>query len=479
MSRYVYPLPVSPNYRKPTSVEDCLPQARALVKQEHGRAAMGPVKSGDRILIVTYADQDEFVRDAVIQALKEAGAAAVDFIYTHELTGVVQKTATVEEAWREAVMMGEGRVSGSYTVADRTSGVDLAGALRKYFDDHPGYTGLFWDTGGRSHRIPALKEHGGKFRGNWLFNNWEEFLSRAWVFPDELWKKMEEKIISALGMASSVRITDPEGTHLEYSLTPEEAQRWAMTAGLSGHLFLDPLQSTSNENAIVPVSEDVPIVFPGYNGVLAGTANHFGFFPRMELHFEDGRLVQVKGGGRYGEGIEQLEEKYHNIQWPGYPDKGYFWFCDAALCTTVKAFRRTSDLFDSYWRIPNAPERNRAGVFHMGIGSRRHSEAHRTYSNVNKVPMGHIHVHNYFATFEVRIAGSQNWYKIIDKGWVTALGDTDIRALATKYGVPDKLLSYDWVPPLPGINCEGDYREDYAPDPIAYLRKRIAAGECI
>ena len=91
-------------------------------------------------------------------------------------------------------LSAEGRVSGSFTVADRTSGVDMAAALRKYFDDHPGYTGLFWDTGGRPHRIYALKEHGGKFRGNWLFNNWEEFLSRAWSFPDELSKVMEGKI---------------------------------------------------------------------------------------------------------------------------------------------------------------------------------------------------------------------------------------------------------------------------------------------
>ena len=476
MSRYVYMEPRAPEYRKPTCIDDCLPQARALVRKEHGRGALGPVKSGDRILVVTYADQDEYVREAVIQAFKELGAERVDFIYTHELTGVEQKPATVEEAWREAVMMGEGRVSGSYTVADRTSGVDMAAAIRKYFDEHPGYTGLFWDTGGRSHRIFALREHGSKFRNNWLFNNWEEFLSRAWTFPDELWQEMEKKILEILGKASSVRITDPEGTHLEYDLTPEEAKRWAMTAGQPGHLFLDPMQATSSECAVVPVSEKVPMVFPKYNGVLAGTANHFGFFPRIELHFENGRLVEVRGGGRYGEEIAALEERYSHVHWPGYPERGYFWFCDCALCTTIKAFRRTSDFFHSYWRIPNAPERNRAGIFHMGIGSRRHTEAHRTYARENKVPMGHIHVHNYFVTFEIKIAGSKSWYKIVDKGWITALDDVDLRAKATKYGAPDDLLSYDWVPPLPGINCDGDYWKDYASDPIAYLKKRLEKG---
>lgn len=44
MSMYNYPEPRSPCYRKPTSIDDCLPQARILAKKEHGRAAMGSVK---------------------------------------------------------------------------------------------------------------------------------------------------------------------------------------------------------------------------------------------------------------------------------------------------------------------------------------------------------------------------------------------------------------------------------------------------
>ena len=57
------------------------------------------------------------------------------------------------------------------------------------------------------------------------------------------------------------------------------------------------------------------------------------------------------------------------------------------------------------------------------------------------------------------------------------MDDPKVRALATKYGHPDELLSYDGVPPLPGINCEGDYFEDYAPNPIAYIKKRLERDE--
>ncbi len=93
--------------------------------------------------------------------------------------------------------------------------------------------------------------------------------------------------------------------------------------------------------------------------------------------------------------------------------------------------------------------------------------------------MGHIHVHNYFATFEIKIQGTETWYKIVDKGWLAPMGDPDIWAIAAKYGDPDDLLSYDWVPPLPGINCEGDYAMDYAPNPVAFLKKRMKENKPI
>ena len=101
------------------------------------------------------------------------------------------------------------------------------------------------------------------------------------------------------------------------------------------------------------------------------------------------------------------------------------------------------------------------------------------YAKRRKLPLGHIHVHNYFITYEIKLHGSKNWQKIVDKGWLTAMSDPEIRVLATKYGDPDKLLSYDWIPPLPGINCEGNYLRDYAPNPVAYLKKRLKENKSI
>ena len=80
---------------------------------------------------------------------------------------------------------------------------------------------------------------------------------------------------------------------------------------------------------------------------------------------------------------------------------------------------------------------------------------------------------------EIKIRGSQEWLKLADKGHLTSLDDPKVRSFAVKYGDPNEILSYDWVPPVPGINCEGDYWKDYAPDPAAYLKKRLKEGKPI
>ena len=475
MTAFNYPEPCAPMYKKPTSVEDCLPQARKFAKKEHGRAALGPVKPGDKLLIVTLPDQDEYVKEAITQALKEEGAEKVDFVYEHEVIGKELKTYSVEDAWVE----GERAKNAPAGLREVPHLEELGTAVWKYLNQNPDYTDVVLGIGGRKHTVTALREYGNKFKNNWLFNNWEEFASKTWAFPDDLWKEIERPAIETIGQAAEVRITDPEGTHLEYSLTEEEALRFQMCAWKSGHLFLDPLQATSDECSMMDVNTEVPPVFHNQNGVLVGTANHCGFFPRIELYFENALLVKVKGGGKYGQIIQELMDQYADVHFPQYPDKGFFWFCDSALCTAVKSFRRTSDMFNSYWSRCNLGERNRAGVFHHGFGSRRHGDAYMNYIKENNVPHFHLHIHNYFTTFEVRLRGTDHWVKISDKGRLTSLDSPKVRSFAVKYGDPDEILSYDWVPPLPGINCEGDYLKDYAPDPNAYLKKRLAENKPI
>ncbi len=118
-------------------------------------------------------------------------------------------------------------------------------------------------------------------------------------------------------------------------------------------------------------------------------------------------------------------------------------------------------MFNSYWLYPSLPEWKRAGVFHLGFGSRyyRTAKEFQEYAPKDTLPAGRIHIHNYFATFEVKLQGTDYWYKIIDKGRITAMDEPEVRSIASKYGIPDQLLSYDWISPcrasiVRGIICK-------------------------
>ena len=55
--------------------------------------------------------------------------------------------------------------------------------------------------------------------------------------------------------------------------------------------------------------------------------------------------------------------------------------------------------------------------------------------------------------------------------------EAEVRALASRYGDPDYLLTEDWVPEVPGINAPGDYLKDYAANPGAYSLKVLEKAQ--
>ena len=78
------------------------------------------------------------------------------------------------------------------------------------------------------------------------------------------------------------------------------------------------------------------------------------------------------------------------------------------------------------------------------------------------------HTHTYFTTYRVRLRNANKWVNLLEKGHMTSLDNPEVRALASRYGDPDYLLTEDWIPEVPGINVPGDYLKDYAPNPGKY-----------
>ena len=108
------------------------------------------------------------------------------------------------------------------------------------------------------------------------------------------------------------------------------------------------------------------------------------------------------------------------------------------------------------------------------IGNNNISKAFIDYAREKHLPIMHFpHVHNYFSDYEIKLRETGEWVKLIDKGRLTVLDDPDVVRVAALYGEPAHLLDYDWIPTIPGINYQGTYESDYAPDPVRWIRRDV------
>jgi len=466
---FAYPAPRYPRYirqARATTVEELLPVARVHIQRRYSFPALGPVREGDHILIVTYTDQDPLVMQAVKAAMKEAGASQVDDITWSDLNvrDPVERWSAAD-GWRE--------------INDRLgpmieSGVEYkveATALRGFLEQHPEYTAVYAGEAGGNHWRRTTSQ---RYRGNWLFAAYESFISRCSAYPDEIWRLIDRKLVEQFGRAAAVHITDPQGTDVSWDVSEEEAARWVKTATVPGHMLASTIQGVRRAT---PVSELLPFQerhYPALNGVVAGTANHSGYYPHIRVTMEHGMVTKIEGGGLYGELFSEVVERFKDAEYPGFPYKGWAYFNDCTIGTNPKGIRNREGLWEYGDRQTNLPERLRAGVIHWGWGAEHWDQAFIQYAREHHLPIMHFpHVHNYLSDYEIRLRETGEWAKLIDKGRLTVLDDPDVVRVASLYGEARDVLSYDWIPTLPGINYPGDYEKDYAPDPVSWIRRDV------
>jgi hypothetical protein len=464
-----YPKPRHPWYlhqQRTENIDELMPVARALTARRYGRCALGVVEPGEEVLIVTHPSQNDMVFEAIRRALLERGVGRVDRVDIADL-GTEVETYSAADGWREitdrlGAMVNQG--------VEFTAG---ARRVKQYLDDRPGYTAVLAGEAGRNHWARAASE---KFRNNWIYVTYEDFISRANAFPDELWRAIDLKVIAALRDAAKVRITSPEGTDIGWDVTEHQAELWPKGAYITGHILGSTIQGIRFGHPVETFLEEARTLFPTLNGVVAGTSNHTGYYPHLEVHVENGMITKIIGGGKYGELWREVMEKYKDVEYPGFPYKGWAYFNDASIGTNPKSYRQIETLWSYTDSRTNLPERAQAGVIHFGFGAEHWDQTFLSYARQNKLPTMHFpHVHNIFATYEILRRSTGEWYKLIDKGRLTPLDDEDVVRLANCLGGPE-LLEYDWIPALPGINYPGDYKADYAPDAVKWI-KRDQEGE--
>lgn len=504
-----YPAPRFPKFVAQPTDADLLAAARVIVRQPHGLAPLGTAQPGQTVHVILQYQQDMRVWKAVQQAWAERGVKAIG-VPMSTVAGMskpeyaAKVTSTLlrgQDGWKELGVFDPIYMPYLPAAVQKEIGTPLTIMSRnrlylgKFLDQHPEIEHLYIDPGGGSFFFVAFAgdRHAKKFMGNWMYEDKTDLLMKSASFPADVWSMVEDKIVKPIDKVSEGSFVDPEGTSLRWTVTRPQALKWKEFASVANnHMFLYP----HPRNAA------------SMSGVICGAGNHVGFFPRMCVHLDDrGRVVRVEGGGRKGELFRGLvtHPLFASARFPTAAAPGYWYLSPDGFATNPKFVRNMETLVNGSTDFTNLSERQRGGVQHFsfssyaglfdatqaeidqaikekrGMGRLFDIDPHDVaYAKANKLPISHTaHVHVYFGTVKYRLRDNGEVLTISDKGRVTAYSNPEVRALAAKYGDPDAILSYDWVPGIPGINEPGNYERDYARDPWSWLMrewKQISNG---
>lgn len=456
-----YRAPRYPQLKAHYTLEELAAMADELVRRPPQSAFLTAgygIRPGYKALIVVPGSFDDQVLEAVVLAIQKAGGTA-DIIKQYGKLAD-PNYHPIEHADREANSVA------------RPPDVDLAdfnapgtGINRDVIFDlanNKGYNILAYGAGGPHNPI--------KIPWNYIFwDTLDKFVTSV-GFPMEIQNAIDKAAWALATQGVKFHASDPEGTDMTWTVRPQAWKEAQNTYGFQivheGHLSPLPL----GEGIDSFMANDA-------TGVIAGTINHAGPFPHLRVSVNQGSVGSAEGGGRYGQLVNMIVDKWSDTQLPGHPGPGVNKLWEVAIGTNPKGIRTKS-----YENVGGSWERSRSGVIHWGFGSRTGFVMERLmptewadFHEKNDVPSGHIHIHTYFTTMDLTTASGEV-KRLIDKGRLTVLDDPQVRQVAAKYGDPDELLQEVWIPGMPGINVPGNYMEEYGKDPVSYIRKEIEAN---
>lgn len=468
-----YPAPRYPKVPRITTVEQLMPYARFIVsKQGDKTIIMRPgynIHGGEKVLIRTDDTTDPLVVEAFRRAFLEKGARVDVMVFQSNPALAKRPVAGINElAGAYWVLPNPDQMKAAMALVDeQNKALDAFIRARKYDlvvgNGSAGWVGI---------ETPYLIE-----RMNWFTR--EMLASPSVTFPEEVLNLIDRKGWEIIRQAKSARFTDPEGTDIQWTWWPTYWQVVEGTHptvksmgggpgdGKSGYYY----GRGASEDPLIPghlmgVPEGIVLPESDAEGVIVGTANHAGPYPRMEVHFKNHHVTDISGGGEYGRLLKQLFEHFKDLHYPLYPRNGFAYLVECAIGTNSKIVRQFDVMEDIPQKFLWVDERRRSGIVHWGIGII--ARENELYAQQHDAPTYHYHLHQYFGTYEVTMPDGKKQL-VMNKGHLAALDDPEVRRVAAKYGDPDVLLREDWIPAIPGINVPGDYMKDYAQDPAQWI----------
>lgn len=300
----------------------------------------------------------------------------------------------------------------------------------------------------------------------------EILASPAHAMPIEVLNAIDRWTWDRVRTAKRARITDPEGTDIEFTNHDEywdenrefyNAELTAATWTTNEHFGKQylPGHITGRPWMFHPFKEDGC-------GIIAGTTNHIAPCDWTRLTVENSKIMKIEEGGEFGDKLRDVMEKTKDIQYPTFPSKGIMHWWEASIGTNPHIHRPRKDFPSGF--VNCLYERVRSGVIHMGFGTIISSMAEREAARAGHL-VGHWHLHLYFPTYTTEREGDNE--PVIENGRLLALDDPKIRKLCANYGDPEMWLDESWNPAVPGINMDGEYWEHYAKDPLHWVKTEL------
>ena len=300
----------------------------------------------------------------------------------------------------------------------------------------------------------------------------EILASPAHAMPIEVLNAMDQWTWDRIRAAKRARITDPEGTDIEFT---------------NHDGYWDSRREMYNPDLVNNTWEGNPkfgaTYLPGHItgrpwmylkgkedgcGVIAGTTNHIAPCDWTQLIVENSKITQINAGGDFGDQLRAIMAQTEDLQYPGFNGKGLMHWWEASIGTNPHIHRPRKDFPSGF--VNCLYERVRSGVIHMGFGTIISSMDERNAARQG-LPVGHWHLHLYFPTYHLEMEGDNEL--LIENGRLLALDDPKIRKLASQYGDADLWLDESWNPAVPGLNMPGDYWNDYGADPLAWVKHEL------